>query len=330
MANEDSTLIRMVFVTGGKIQTTVLLETLSSAPLHRYVVCPSTGPNFAGAIDPVVQSSPATRLLISNTTSCSIGCPTLGKKDIYVEIDRKTGYMPSDIAINNVIKAFANAPAPNGPIALHVIKDDSLTTIPNNLFVWKDPSSLNFNDNKPENDFFNVKKTNFGTSAERGGTSGMPGMDTAGWSSTGKTLKHYVYHYGLSVNFYSKTKDLTCPTSPTTGFSSGVGEVLGNDFVISLGCGWGAFDATGASARSNDQQAGTFMHELGHNLGLHHGGAATAIIGRTSNDYQMNCKPNYLSVMSYARQMPWDWVSPKRLEWSPGGRRLASLGRRKT
>ena len=48
------------------------------------------------------------------------------------------------------------------------------------------------------------------------------------------------------------------------------------------------------------------MHELGHNLGLHHGGPATAKIGRTTADYKMNCKPNYLSVMNYARQMPWD------------------------
>jgi predicted Zn-dependent protease len=33
------------------------------------------------------------------------------------------------------------------------------------------------------------------------------------------------------------------------------------------------------------------MHELGHNLGLDHGGAD-----------DINCKPNYLSVMSYSRQ----------------------------
>ena len=206
--------------------------------------------------------------------------------------------MPSDTAISNVIKAFANSPAPG--ITLHVIKDGTISTIPNNLFVWKDPSSLNFNDNVATNDFFNVKKTNFGTSTERGGTSLMPGMTTAGWSSTGKTMKHYAYHYGLSVNFYSKTNGLTCPSG---GLSSGVGEVLGNDFVISLGCGWGTFDT---SARSNDQQAGTFMHELGHNLALHHGGPATAKIGRTTADYKMNCKPDYLSVMNYARQMPWD------------------------
>src|SRR6476620_10168030 len=36
-------------------------------------------------------------------------------------------------------------------------------------------------------------------------------------------------------------------------------------------------------------EAGLFMHELGHNLDLHHGGAD-----------DINYKPNYLSVMSYA------------------------------
>ncbi len=39
------------------------------------------------------------------------------------------------------------------------------------------------------------------------------------------------------------------------------------------------------------QQAGTLMHELGHNLGLKHGG-----------EDQFNYKPNYLSVMNYAFQ----------------------------
>jgi hypothetical protein len=41
-----------------------------------------------------------------------------------------------------------------------------------------------------------------------------------------------------------------------------------------------------------DQQAGTFMHELGHNLGLAHGGSD-----------EVNYKPNYLSVMNYSFQM---------------------------
>ena len=36
------------------------------------------------------------------------------------------------------------------------------------------------------------------------------------------------------------------------------------------------------------------MHELGHTLGLHHG-------GQDSENY----KPNYLSVMNYSYDMPW-------------------------
>ena len=43
-------------------------------------------------------------------------------------------------------------------------------------------------------------------------------------------------------------------------------------------------------------------YELGHNLNLAHGGPAALAIG--SSNYNMNCKPNYLSVMSYSRQMP--------------------------
>jgi predicted Zn-dependent protease len=36
------------------------------------------------------------------------------------------------------------------------------------------------------------------------------------------------------------------------------------------------------------QQAGTLMHEFGHNLGLRHGG-----------NENTNRKPNYISIMSY-------------------------------
>ena len=48
------------------------------------------------------------------------------------------------------------------------------------------------------------------------------------------------------------------------------------------------------------------MHELGHNLGLRHGGGDN-----------VNCKPNYYSVMSYSRQLP-DFLSPRPLDYSRG------------
>lgn len=78
---------------------------------------------------------------------------------------------------------------------------------------------------------------------------------------------------------------------------SGIGEANGNDFVVSLGCG---FTEPVGSA---DQISGTFMHELGHNLGLAHGGPSV-IQGVNVQDSTQNCKPIYTSVMSYSRQLP--------------------------
>jgi hypothetical protein len=71
--------------------------------------------------------------------------------------------------------------------------------------------------------------------------------------------------------------------------TSGVAQISehireGDSFALTQG-GWdGGF--------SRRQEAGTFMHELGHTLGLQHGGG---------DDY--GYKPNYLSVMHYSWQM---------------------------
>lgn len=59
----------------------------------------------------------------------------------------------------------------------------------------------------------------------------------------------------------------------------------GKDYLVSLGS-WGANQ--NGTVR---QQSGTFIHELGHDLGLGHGGGDG-----------VNFKPNYLSVMSYLFQ----------------------------
>ena len=70
--------------------------------------------------------------------------------------------------------------------------------------------------------------------------------------------------------------------------AAGVGEILGNDTIITLG-GYGL--STKTARRRNllaNYQASTMMHELGHNLGLRHGG-----------DEDTNYKPNYVSVMNY-------------------------------
>jgi hypothetical protein len=72
--------------------------------------------------------------------------------------------------------------------------------------------------------------------------------------------------------------------------SSGLAEFEGNDLIVSLG-NWG-LSAAGDLNKLINFQATTLMHELGHNLGLHHGGNEST-----------NYKPNYLSVMNYTYQL---------------------------
>jgi hypothetical protein len=87
-------------------------------------------------------------------------------------------------------------------------------------------------------------------------------------TTTKLQAKAQVYRYVLWANY--------------TGGSSGQAELRGNDAVVSLGTGF-----------TNDysDQAGTYMHELGHLLNLKHGG-----------DSNENCIPIYPSIMTYSRQ----------------------------
>jgi hypothetical protein len=73
-----------------------------------------------------------------------------------------------------------------------------------------------------------------------------------------------------------------------SGGPSGLGEVSGNDSMITLGgFNLGVNNSLQRNLLTN-YQAATMMHELGHNLGLRHGGGDSR-----------NLKPNYLSVMNY-------------------------------
>jgi hypothetical protein len=72
------------------------------------------------------------------------------------------------------------------------------------------------------------------------------------------------YHYGVIAN-----EDLEG--------AGGWGTIPGEDFIVNQGLN-----------PSRLVLSALFMHELGHNLGLHHGG-----------DEPKNNKPNYLSVMNY-------------------------------
>uniref|UniRef100_Q01X81 Conserved repeat domain n=1 Tax=Solibacter usitatus (strain Ellin6076) TaxID=234267 RepID=Q01X81_SOLUE len=209
--------------------------------------------------------------------------PALGAnpnhKDLFVEVDymdcavsggdcgsNAHSHRPKDAAINAVIAAFANANVTNpdgiNGITLHVDVSNAVKH-QNNLNI----NGLCFQGGSGIGSFDAVKAdpANFGPNNPR----------------------RFAYHYSLWTHQQ---------TSTTT--SSGCAELPGNDFQVALG-GWnvgqGDVDGDGLSddnVGTIQQQAGTFMHELGHNLNLGHGGGDS-----------VNFKPNYVSIMSYRYQI---------------------------
>ena len=94
-------------------------------------------------------------------------------------------------------------------------------------------------------------------------------------------------------------------TSSVVLTGSGVSDIGGADSLISLGL-WGT------DGQTVPVESGTFMHELGHSLGLAHGGLYRTDLGggvqgqlpdNYSFSFEPNCKPNYQSVMSYLFQV---------------------------
>lgn len=101
----------------------------------------------------------------------------------------------------------------------------------------------------------------------------LPGAFDATWQSLksanfASTRVGY-FHYVLLAHRYNGSSD-----------SSGYAEVVGDDAMMTLNC-----------AQSTNNAVRTLTHELGHNLGLHHGGFEAC-----------NDKPNYNSLMNYRYQ----------------------------
>ena len=202
--------------------------------------------------------------------------PTLGAnpnhKDLFVEVDAMVGRAPAEATLQRVVDKFAavpnalvNNPDGNDGITLHCLPLDELN-IP--LADWPNAFA----------DFDDVKTTRFGTPTQQAD----PNIRAA---------KAKAYRYCVFANRYR----LILPDGTVTWSSSGLAELPGNDFMVTLG-GWSTPGGT------PDQQAGTFMHELGHNLGLIHGGDQED--PDPNKDHRYNWKPNYHSIMNYTWQFP--------------------------
>ena len=130
--------------------------------------------------------------------------------------------------------------------------------------------------------------------ANSGTNSGTPVVTDGIASTTLLDAKKHAYRYILSGH--------------GMGGPSGWAELLGNDIGLFLGEGFTGNrnfgdGSTHVGTRGNNlEQSASLLHEMGHNLNLKHGGPAT-LLGSTTleTNADINCKPLYLSVMSYSR-----------------------------
>ena len=196
------------------------------------------------------------------------------KKDLYVEPDAMADFVPPQGALNLVAAAFALAPGalvqnPDGSdgITLHATLDEiDITSAP-----WDDPwDGLD-----------GIKAVHFGTTLERTGTNSANVL-----AAKALAYRYMVFADKFLGESYSGAGEL--PGYELDRADPAVEPHGGNDFAVTLGTLW----LTNPGVTPN-MQAGTFMHELGHTLGLGHGG-----------DDGLQFKPNYHSVMNYTWQMP--------------------------
>lgn len=216
----------------------------------------------------------------NNGNGTFIDLPAMGAdpmhKDIFVHLDWMNPdpadptfeFSPNPEAMKMVADAFAIAPEQDNP--------DHKVGI--NLHVDAGPNSI----------MNPVTGQTWGALSRAGTVPFAPLLDTANPPNLSNALVPYktahflsagrnaVFHYAL----YCKEIDIYK--------GGGLGYTPGTDFTVS---------------RHNvvypESEAATFMHELGHNLGLNHGGGDV-----------VNFKPNYLSIMNYA--FPYGVIEPTR------------------
>jgi FG-GAP repeat len=180
-------------------------------------------------------------------------------KDLYVEVDAMSGLSLSSTSISMLETAFNFAPVSN-PDGFDGINLHILTDDTNlpHVAVWQTDGCWPL-------DFDSWRLNWYGTGVERSDPE-FPSLLEA---------KAKAYRYCIVADTAGPDKVGGCAPIP------------GDNLVIYIG----------ASHLNDSDHAAAFMHELGHNLGLDHGGGDG-----------LNGKPNYPSIMNYvlAYDTPWN------------------------
>jgi hypothetical protein len=187
-------------------------------------------------------------------------------QDVWVECDWMPGTIWGQNQLRNRLNGVFNRAPVEGGIELHLTIDSMI------------PFEEQWGDFSTNEGYLEMWTK--ATAARAANFDGRPftGADAA-------TMRPYM-HYCAFVNAINSEGS----SGVTLSSATPAGGIPGDLFLVALGQYRGVIP--GAILRR--YQTGTVLHELGHNLGLTHGGAAP---GRHTN-----YKPNYLSVMSYHYQ----------------------------
>ncbi|MGH9174956.1 MAG: hypothetical protein ACRD1H_11390, partial [Vicinamibacterales bacterium] len=199
------------------------------------------------------------------------------RADIFIHLDWMEDddhtHALEEEAIRQIVEAFDDSPhiAPTGRVGINFHVDqgpDSILDFDTNETwgVLSRARALPHVDNLGDSGLFGYDWSAFDDIKNANTTTGVDSFNETG--------RLPIFHYAISAHNYGG--------NTSSGISRGIGA---SDFIVSLG----SFTGGTGTVR---QQAGTLMHELGHNLNLLHGG-----------DDDTNYKPNYLSVMNYLFQL---------------------------
>ena len=193
------------------------------------------------------------------------------RKDIYVEVDNMIGVGLPNAALNIVTQSFMAAPVSNpdgtSGINLHIDNGPSSLMNPQSGAAW---GGLSRSTAVP---YAARLGTRFGDGAYN--WSHFDAIKSANLDAARRAIFHYaVQGDGVGAPAGSP-ENIGGISRNASDFFAGAG-----DFIV------------GNPSASGVGRAGTFMHELGHNLGLGHGG----------RDH-IHRKPNYLSIMNYVFQL---------------------------
>ncbi len=239
--------------------------------------CDTMDPDWDNDYDGLIDSWELDGIDFDGDGTPEIDLPGLGalpgSPDLFVEIDVMDGIPFDQEAVDDVVRAFAEAPGGqvgnlNGQPAINLVvvldgdrpAQEPLVVLPNDLLPP---------------DYYDIKHAYFGSADDRN----HPDWDQI------REVRLGIFRYGVWADTLVRNNG-----DQLWGLAEAIPS---NDFVVAAGRMQSRSELANVLTEA---LAGIFMHELGHTLGLRHGG----------QENTPNYKPNYLSVMNYAYDVPMD------------------------